>query len=362
MDDMASMLALEPDYRVVVVSDLRQGAAKNSRVQYLRVHSPIDRFPLRPILGAAGHVMGGSLVARAVYRYVHSHKSEKSSLILHLNEEVSALLLCRLLPDTHKIFTLHNPPPGLSIEASSPSDRVLRYVNFRFLLRFSLQKMDAVIALSSWIRDYLCSGWGLDSSRVHVLPLSVDTDWYHPDPTYDGHLDSVLYVGRFDQRKNVGTLLEAARYLPKSVRVRFVGGGPLFEKIQALSNSLGLSDRTEFLGRQSTERLRNLYQRSSLLVLPSHLEAYPRVVIEAAACGLPVVLPDLPIYHDFIDQGFVEPYEPTSVQALAEAIQRLIDDSERRKEMGRRARESTVNRNSFDAIARGLTEIYGKIL
>ncbi|MCI4318414.1 MAG: glycosyltransferase, partial [Thermoplasmata archaeon] len=211
VDDIVSMFAKGQGYSVSVVSDFRQLSHHQPGVDHVNVYSPVDRFPLRPIAGALGHVVAGSFVAFAVNRYVRGARTPGAPIILHLNEEVSAEILTRVLPRVPKVFTLHNPPPGLSVLSSTQSDRTLRGLNFRVLLRFCLPRMEAVIALSSRIREYLCTDWKLDPSRVHVLPLSVDTDYYRPAPVV-GTVPpgpSVLFVGRLDHRKNVLSLLHA---------------------------------------------------------------------------------------------------------------------------------------------------------
>lgn len=365
VDDISSMFANGQGYSVTVVSDYRQHSLPPPGVDTVDVHSPIDRFPLRPIAGALGHVVAGSFMAAAVNRYVRSLRIAREQIVLHLNEEVSAEILTRLLPRIPKVFTLHNPPPGLSVMSSTKSDRTLRQLNFRLLLRFALPRMEGVIALSSRIREYLCSDWNLDPSRVHVLPLSVDTENFRPPPSGANECGNpiILFVGRLDHRKNVVALVDALPHLRYGTRLRLVGDGPLSEELRLQVCRLGLENRIEFIRNASPVDLMNLYRTSSIFVLPSLLEAYPRVVVEAASSGLPVVLPRLPIYRDFIEGGFVETCGPSgSREELAAAVNRLVDSPDRRKELGRRAREFAILHNSFDAISTGLARIYRQVV
>ncbi|MCI4318175.1 MAG: glycosyltransferase family 4 protein, partial [Thermoplasmata archaeon] len=147
--------------------------------------------------------------------------------------------------------------------------------------------------------------------------------------------------------------------LRAGTRLRLVGDGQLVDEVRVLVRRLGVENRVELFSRSTPGELLDLYRASSMFVLPSLLEAYPRVVVEAASCGLPVVLPDLPIYRDFIEGGFVEPSGGNgSPQEIAAAINRLVDSPTRCEELGRRAREFTLKHNSFEAIASGLSKIY----
>ena len=365
VDDIAFMFASGQSYSLTIVSDFRQHSIPPGGVNSVAVHSPIDRFPLRPIASSIGHVVAGLFVAAAVNRYVLSARIPRNRIVLHLNEEVSAEILTRVLPRIPKVFTLHNPPPGLSLMSSTRADRTLRQLNFRLLLRFCLPRMEGVIALSSWIREYLCSDWNLEPSRVHVLPLPVDTDYFRPIPscaTENGDCH-ILFVGRLDHRKNVLSLIHALPHLREGTRLRLVGDGPLSKEVRLQACRLGVENRIEFFRNATPSQLMDLYRTSSIFVLPSLLEAYPRVVIEAASSGLPVVLPYLPIYRDFIQGGFVETCRPSgSPEELAESINRLVDSPGRREELGRRARDFALLHNSFDVVSRGLARIYGQVL
>ena len=365
VEDIASMFATREGYFVTVAADYRKGYIPTAGVKPVNVFSPINRFPLRPTAGAFAHVVAGLFVATAVNRHVRSLSVTRAPTILHLNEEISAEILTRLLPRIPKVFTLHNPPPGLNVLSSTKSDQALRRLNFRLLLRFCLPRVDCIIALSTRIRDYLCSEWNIEPSRVSVLPLPVDTEYFRPDPArsdHDGQLH-VLFVGRLDHRKNVLSLVRALPGLRKGTQLRLVGDGPLSGEILRLSRQLGVEDRIELFRGVTPSQLVNLYQRSSIFVLPSTLEAYPRVVIEAAACGLPVILPELQIYQDFIQSGFVEACGPSGdPEELAASINRLVDSPDRRDELGRRARHSTVLCNSLDAISAGLARIYSRLV
>lgn len=365
VEDIASMFGTREGYFVSVAADYRKGYIPTAGVKPVNVFSPINRFPLRPAAGAFAHVVAGTFVATAVNRHVRSLNVTRTPIVLHLNEEVSAEILTRLLPRIPKVFTLHNPPPELNVISSTKSDQTLRRLNFRLLLRFCLPRMDSIIALSTRIRDYLCSEWNIDPSRVNVLPLPIDTEYFRPAPAcadHDGELH-VLFVGRLDHRKNVLSLVRALPDLRKGTRLRVVGDGPLSGEILRLSRQLGVEDRIVFFRGVTPFQLLKLYQGSSIFVLPSTLEAYPRVVIEAAACGLPVILPKLQIYQDFVQGGFVEPCGPGGdPEELAASINRLVDSPDRREELGRRARRSTVLCNSLDAVSAGLARIYGKVL
>ncbi|CAO1636676.1 unnamed protein product [Parajaminaea phylloscopi] len=101
----------------------------------------------------------------------------------------------------------------------------------------------------------------------------------------------LLYVGRISWEKNIRLLIEAFKLLPSSVRLRaklvVVGDGPARADLTRLSKKLGLD--VAFMGHQKGTRLAAMYASSDVSAFPSHTETFGQVVLEALACGLPVV-------------------------------------------------------------------------
>jgi glycosyltransferase involved in cell wall biosynthesis len=352
---------------VTLVSNRSGPAPTSHEVPAVRVipsGSPVDRFPLNPYASGLAHVIGGTFSARATRNYVNSTAREGPGgrpQLLHLNEEISSALLARSAPDIPKILTIHNPPPSLSHARLSAGERLFRTGGALLTLRFSVPHMDRIVALSSAMKEFLVRNWEVDPQKVSVLPLPIDVRTFAPTSGSPADRKGVLYVGRLDARKNPAALLGAIHQLRNGFKVTLVGDGPLKSDLQSYVRRKALGDRVQFMDGLGTESLVRLYQSSEMLVLPSMLEACPRVVIEAAACGLPVVLQQNPIFSDFIAEGFVETFQPGTPQTLSRAILNLHEDPNRRGRFGLAAREFALRSLSYESYYSRLLEIYSGV-
>jgi len=343
-------------HSVTLVSNFRGGTQAINGVRVERSGSPADRFPLQPFHSAVAHIVGGAFTSAATRRVLNANG--QCPTVLHLNEEVSSMILCRLYPNVPKVFTLHNPPPVGEIRSYGLLDRTVRWFNTAASRRFIWNKADIVIAISSWIKRFLVLN-GVPEERVLHLPVPIDTNTYQPDPAgRDWSSPYLLYVGRLDARKNVLRLVSAIARTRLRLRLLLVGCGPAEAQITDFVRRKGLSGSVLMLGRVPFSSLLKLYQGASALCLPSTLEAYPRVVLEAAACGVPSILPQSFLYTDFIDNGFVVSYDPTSGSGLETAIERLMDEPKLQRQLSCRAREYAQGATSYPAFTLALERAY----
>jgi glycosyltransferase involved in cell wall biosynthesis len=204
------------------------------------------------------------------------------------------------------------------------------------LRRLILRDACAVVANSAGLS---AMSEAADPVPVQVIPNGVDTTLFRPGPgpAASGTL-RLLFVGRFQAQKNLSWLLRqlAGSSVPP-FSLTLVGDGPLRAELQAEAASLGLSPHLEWLGWQSREQLAALYPRHDVLVNPSLYEGMPNVVLEAMACGLPVVASRVPgndtLVHDGVN-GFLFPL--SDAPAFASALTKLAT-ADRRAPLGRNA-------------------------
>lgn len=353
--DISNILS-HTNHTVTLVTNIRRGTSATNGVKIERSGSPIDRFPLTPLQSSVAHMVAGTFTSVATQRVLSA--SGHNPTVLHLNEEVSSMILCHRYPDVPKVFTLHNPPLEGYIRPFGLIERIMRRSNTAISRRFIWNKADIVIALSDWIRRFLVLN-GVPEERVLHLSLPIDTNTYQPDHTnrYDS-VPYLLYVGRLDTRKNVTRLVSAIARIRRRVRLVLVGRGPAEVQIADFIGRNGLSDSVSILGRVPFSVLLRLYQGASALCLPSILEAYPRVVLEAAACGVPSILPQSFLYTDFINRGFVVTYDPADTLGLENAIERFIDDLRLQRLLAGLARKYALEVASYPMFIRALERAY----
>ncbi len=151
--------------------------------------------------------------------------------------------------------------------------------------------------------------------------------------------DFVIFVGTLEPRKNVPTLLQALRQLidwGQDVHLAIVGRrGWLYEEIFNTITELKLANHVHLLENVSNEDLARLYNAARCLALPSYHEGFGLPPLEAMACGTPVVVSDRASLPEVVgDAGLL--VDPTSPQDLADALARVLTDSELAAQMHRR--------------------------
>jgi glycosyltransferase involved in cell wall biosynthesis len=205
------------------------------------------------------------------------------------------------------------------------------------------------------------------AGRSAVLPLGVDLSVYHPRPEAValkqrlGPEGQVLigYVGRLVPEKGLSTLLKALatiRDLPWQLVI--VGAGPFAERFDAEAVALGISSRITHAGYIPHEQAPEYLSAFDLLVLPSETqpnwkEQFGRVVIEAMACGTPVVGSDSGEIPNLIaDTGGGLVFKERQPNELADRLARLIRDPALRAGLGAKGQQAAAARYSLAAIAR----------
>jgi glycosyltransferase involved in cell wall biosynthesis len=180
---------------------------------------------------------------------------------------------------------------------------------------------------------------------VELVPHGVDLRRFRPAPPPAAEPVRLLAVGRLVPKKGFAVLLDALAGLPGNVRLRVVGDGPLRSALAGRARALGVADRLELAGAVTHRELPGEYARAHLVVVPSVQDAsgdrdgLPNVVLEAMACGRPVVASDLAgIPSAVIDGATGRLVAPGDAAALRGALSDLAGDPGRRAALGHSAR------------------------
>jgi glycosyltransferase involved in cell wall biosynthesis len=227
------------------------------------------------------------------------------------------------------------------------------------LLRHVLYKRAAaVVVLTPGIAQWASSF--VKKEAIRVIPNPISQQFCKNgklEPEKDGH--RVIAIGRLEEQKGFDMLLKAFAQCAQEHpgwTLKIIGDGSEREQLRALAAALQIGDRVAW-ERAVKEPERELH-RSDLFVLSSRYEGLPMVLLEAMACGLPVVSFDCPsgpreIIHDGED-GLLVP--PNEIGALARAMSRLMSREDERKRLGESATR-VVERFGLDKV----TEIWSKL-
>ncbi len=233
----------------------------------------------------------------------------------------------------------------------------------RALFTWAIRRVDLGIALSEEMGAQLRQ-LGLGEARICYVPNTVDTTLFQPQPgTPKAAAPVLLFVGRLSAEKGVAVLLESwplvLQQLP-GARLRLVGDGPERPALEALCQRLAISDSVEFVGavRQGIERY---YQSATLFVLASFREGVPIALLEAMACGLPVVATQLPAIVQIVEEersGYLVPVGDSPALAAAIVCGLQADLAA----MGQAARAVVLSRFALDQVIGRYLDVYASLL
>ncbi|MCX8043095.1 MAG: glycosyltransferase family 4 protein [Desulfobacterota bacterium] len=195
------------------------------------------------------------------------------------------------------------------------------------------------------------------TSRICIIPNYVDTDIFIPDPSAEKRYD-LLFVGRLEPQKNLEALLEAVRYL--NIRVAVIGTGSLQENLRARFGDCG--GRLHWIGTVPHRDLPRYLHSARVFILPSHYEGHPKSLIEAMACGLPVIGADAPGIRDVVRHGDTGWLCTTDPESMRTAIVHVLGHPDLQKRLGDSARQYAVSLYSLERIAEQEIRVYHEVL
>ena len=184
----------------------------------------------------------------------------------------------------------------------------------------------------------------------------------------------VFYVGRFDPRKGIETLVRAVgqSQLRGNEKLKLIIGGGSRpgqsdgierDRIEKIVGELGMSEMTLFPGRIGDDMLPAYYAAADVCVVPSHYEPFGLVAIEAMASGTPVVASDVGgLQFTVVPEQTGLLAAPKDVDAFAVAIDRILSNPEWRNQLGQQARIRVEEKFSWDGVAHQLSDLYTKLL
>jgi glycosyltransferase involved in cell wall biosynthesis len=234
--------------------------------------------------------------------------------------------------------------PVVITARGSDVNLIAQYRFPRHMIRWAARQAAAVVAVSQALKDRLAA-LGVERERVHVLRNGVDLDLFHPEGRGRQRSElgfggpTLLSVGNLLAFKGHGIVIEALSRLPGCELV-IAGDGPDRAAFEALARRHGVSARVRFVGSLSQQELRRYFCAADALVLASSREGWPNVLLEAMACGTPVVATAVGGVCEIVtspDAGLV--VEERSAAAIAQGIRSLLAQPRERRATRRYAEQ-----------------------
>ena len=239
---------------------------------------------------------------------------------------------------------------------------------------------DRLLVVSRAVMRDVTDLYGIDPNRIRVVYNGVDTDAFSPNvngplPPQMAPLDGkriILFVGHFGLRKGIFYVIRAMKRVRSEVpgaHLVCVGGTPAWlgrnDYLRVLKGEIErneVGDSVTLLDAVKNSELNEFYRHSQVFVLPTYYEAFPKVVVEAMACGLPVVATRTGGIPELVadgETGFLVPFG--SPETISNKLITLLKDERMRTAMGMRGRERVVSQFTWRAVADRIRSVYGEV-
>ena len=247
------------------------------------------RYPVLPKIGATLAPTSLFLRSLPLLRRIQSEGDDFDLIDAHYfyPDGVAAAMLGRVLRK-----------PVVITARGSDVMQIARLAFERAMIRFAARNAAGVITVSKALKDELLL-LDVPAAHMRVLRNGVDLTMFRPKDRaktrqalgFEG--PTLLSVGRLIELKGHGLIIEALTRLP-GYRLAIAGEGPERAALEALARRAGVADRIHFLGLIGHDRLPSVFSAADALVLASRREGWPNVLLEAMACGTPVVVTNIP--------------------------------------------------------------------
>lgn len=245
----------------------------------------------------------------------------QSNLIFSPIPEAPIFTRCRYIVTLHDFIPLRFP------RFKSP---LTQY--YRHYIPYVLNQAEHILSDSESTANDAIAFYKIPSNKITVVPLAYDNQHFKflnlPIENY------FLYVGRHDAYKNIGRSLTAFSQLPKDYEFWIAGSpDPRFTpSLKAQAETLGILDRVKFLSYVSYAELPELFNRAIALVFPSLWEGFGLPVLEAMACGTPVITSNLSSIPEVAGDTalLIDPYDEN---AIADAMKAIVNEPQLRDQL-----------------------------
>ncbi len=285
---------------------------------------------------------------------IHAH-----STYVVFNRVLETLRQSRKLDSIPLVVSIHGLPKPLVLpngENTTDYEQLSSSMPFDLVLAVSYN-------VAETLKEHL-SPMGLDD-RVVTLHNGVNLSVFHPQKNPIKQWD-LAFLGRLETMKSVDLFPEVLTRLREvfpELRMVITGEGSYKVKLLSELDRLGVSDLVDYLGVVETERVPELINSSRVFMYPSRKEPFGLSIIEAMACGIPVVTTNVFGPSEIITHGHDGlAVSPDNIEELVDAVQMLLSDSELQIRLGQNARKTVESRFGLKHHTEQLLTIYNDLI
>jgi glycosyltransferase involved in cell wall biosynthesis len=342
--------------------------------EYVKVYSIANRRLIpgsTPLLHALNRLLNLPKIVRFTLKHVRKNEYD----FIFARQDIIYGLLALYIKKRYSIpfvYNRSNPLEQLS-EISKTEGRKPRFLwsligkLYEWIGLYLFRQADIGFVISKWLKEYLVKQ-GITESKLFAFPEGVNTELFSAKAAescsnkYDfGNAKIVLYTGSLSRNRNLGIIVQAFANIKKqakNVKLLFVGSGNDEVNLKVKADDLGVGKDVIFTGQVARAEVYSLIAISDICVspiqpTPSYILSSPIKILEYMAMSKPVVaneeIPDQKEIFTESKAGLLVPYTP---DGFAGALQRLLDDPDYAKELGRYGPEWIENNRSYPVLAR----------
>jgi L-malate glycosyltransferase len=230
------------------------------------------------------------------------------------------------------------------------------------ITQFSIEESDAITSISGYLRDETLNVFGV-RKPIDVIHNFICPTTYRPRPDQRSGRPTLIHISNFRPVKRPLDCIRIFAEVRKHVDAELwmVGDGPERGPCERLSSELGVDRHTRFLGKQN--QIQDLLPRAHVLLMPSEMESFGLVALEAMACGVAAVATRVGGVPELIDDGRTGSLAATGdIAALAQAATRLLTDSPLYEAITTRARRDAETRFNTSEVIPQYEAVYRRVL
>ena len=241
------------------------------------------------------------------------------------------------------------------------------------LIRSHVSDVDSFVAVSDYYAGYMSRYLEIPGAKMRVVPLGVNVDRFVPAPAVESAPCTIGYLGRIAPEKGLHLLCDAYRNLRKrgaleGCRVEVAGylgpeHTPYWRSVEREVKGWGLTDEIHYRGELDLDHKVAFLQGLDLFVVPAvYDDPKGLALLEAMACGVPVVAPRRGAYTEMLERtGGGVLVAPDNHNALEETLQQLAGDRDQLTELGRRAVDGVRDHYSADEMTTRALDVYERL-
>ncbi len=227
-----------------------------------------------------------------------------------------------------------------------PSDRIISHYAQQLSLFFIKRFADLVIVDNCLLKEELVTQ-GFDAKNIEVNPPGVNTSYLKDIKSVKEKSYDSCFLGRLHPSKGIFDLIEIWKLVlnkKENAKLAIIGGGNerLEDELKKKIMDANMEHNIAIMGYMEDDKAFGIVKSSKVFISPSHEEGFGMAILEAMACGLPVVAWDLPVYREVFPKGIIR-VPPWNIEEFAGSILNLLEDSKLYGRILKEARETSLH-------------------